>query len=72
MGAIAIVANIGAIIGGIFFGTLSERIGRRRAIVIAALLALPIIPLWAFTASPCAIGKEAKGVAFGTAHRGSE
>jgi SHS family lactate transporter-like MFS transporter len=28
---------------------LSERIGRRRAIVIAALLAIPVIPLWAYS-----------------------
>ena len=46
---IAIVYNIGAILGGLFFGTFSERIGRRRAIVLAALLALPVIPLWAFS-----------------------
>lgn len=46
---IAIIANIGAIIGGIIFGTLSQRIGRRRAIIAAALLALPIIPLWGFS-----------------------
>ena len=49
---IAIIYNIGAILGGLFFGTFSERIGRRRAICIAALLALPAIPLWAFSASP--------------------
>jgi MFS transporter, SHS family, lactate transporter len=48
VGLIAIVYNIGALLGGIFFGSWSERIGRRRAIVIAALLAIPIIPLWAF------------------------
>jgi SHS family lactate transporter-like MFS transporter len=46
---IAIVYNIGALLGGIFFGTWSERIGRRRAIVIAALLTLPVIPLWAYS-----------------------
>jgi SHS family lactate transporter-like MFS transporter len=49
---IAVVYNIGAILGGLTFGLLSERIGRRRAIVIAALLALPIIPLWAFSETP--------------------
>ena len=43
---IAIIYNIGAILGGLFFGTLSNKIGRRRAIVIAALCALPVIPLW--------------------------
>jgi SHS family lactate transporter-like MFS transporter len=48
---IAIIANIGAIIGGIIFGMLSQRIGRRRAIIAAALLALPIIPLWSLSTS---------------------
>jgi MFS transporter, SHS family, lactate transporter len=50
--AIAIIYNIGAILGGLCFGTFSERIGRRRAICIAALLTLPIMPLWAFSSSP--------------------
>jgi SHS family lactate transporter-like MFS transporter len=49
VGLIAIIANIGALLGGIFFGTWSEKIGRRRAIVIATLLAIPIIPLWAYS-----------------------
>ncbi len=43
---IAIVANVGAITGGIFFGTLSERIGRRTSIVLASLFGLLMIPLW--------------------------
>ena len=46
---ITVVANIGALLGGVLFGTWSERIGRRRAIVIAALLAIPAIPLWAYS-----------------------
>lgn len=46
---VAVVANIGALVGGILFGNWSERIGRRRAITIAALLAIPVIPLWAFS-----------------------
>ena len=49
---IAVVYNIGAICGGILFGSLSERFGRRRCIVIAALLTLPAIPLWAFSEGP--------------------
>ena len=49
VGLIAIVANIGALLGGILFGTWSEKIGRRRAIIIAALLAIPAIPLWAYS-----------------------
>jgi SHS family lactate transporter-like MFS transporter len=51
VGLIAIVYNIGALLGGILFGTWSERIGRRRAIVIAAMLAIPVIPLWAYSHS---------------------
>ena len=50
------IANIGAIIGGIGFGWLSERIGRRRAIMGAALLALPVIPFWAFGSTPLILG----------------
>ncbi|POR49372.1 SHS family lactate transporter-like MFS transporter [Paraburkholderia eburnea] len=49
---ITIVLNIGAIVGGLFFGSISERIGRRKAICIAALIALPVLPLWAFSATP--------------------
>lgn len=49
---IAIVYNIGAILGGLACGVLSERFGRRRVIVIAALLALPVLPLWAFSSGP--------------------
>jgi MFS transporter, SHS family, lactate transporter len=48
---IAVVYNIGAICGGILFGSLSENFGRRRCIVIASLLSLLVIPLWAFSAS---------------------
>jgi SHS family lactate transporter-like MFS transporter len=33
------------------FGTWSEKIGRRKAIVIAALLSIPAIPLWAYSHS---------------------
>jgi SHS family lactate transporter-like MFS transporter len=53
---LTVVLNLGAILGGFVFGALSERIGRRRAVVIAALLALPIIPLWAFAAQPLLLG----------------
>jgi len=51
-GTIAIVYNVGALCGGILFGTFSERLGRRRAIALAALLSLPMIPLWAFASTP--------------------
>jgi SHS family lactate transporter-like MFS transporter len=49
---INIVANLGAIVGGLTFGTISEKIGRVNAITIASLIALPAIPLWAFSSTP--------------------
>ena len=54
--ALTMVLNLGAIVGGLVFGSLSERIGRRRAIALAAVLALPIIPLWAFSTTPVMLG----------------
>jgi SHS family lactate transporter-like MFS transporter len=55
-GILAAIMNVGAIVGGIGFGIWSERIGRRRAIIIASLLSLPVIPLWAFTSTPLLLG----------------
>ena len=57
-GTINSIASIGAIAGGIFFGWLSQRFGRRRTIVACALLGLVFIPLWAFsqTAAMLALG----------------
>ncbi|WP_426271142.1 MFS transporter [Dyella kyungheensis] len=40
--------NLGALVGGLFFGALSERIGRRKAIILAASLSIPVIPLWMY------------------------
>jgi SHS family lactate transporter-like MFS transporter len=51
VGLIAVIYNIGAIIGGLSFGTMSERFGRRRMIIIASLLSLVVLPLWAFSTS---------------------
>jgi MFS transporter, SHS family, lactate transporter len=46
---IAIIYNIGAFVGGVAFGSLSERFGRRRTIVLCALLALPVVPIFAYS-----------------------
>ena len=51
-GTLTAIMNLGAIVGGIGFGIWSETIGRKRAIIIACILALPIIPLWAYSATP--------------------
>jgi MFS transporter, SHS family, lactate transporter len=52
VGTITAIASIGAILGGIAFGQISQQIGRRKAIVIAALVSILVIPIWAFSQSP--------------------
>jgi SHS family lactate transporter-like MFS transporter len=58
VGIVAAIGNAGAVTGGIFCGTISERFGRRKTIVFAALMAIPMIPLWAWshTAVMLAVG----------------
>jgi SHS family lactate transporter-like MFS transporter len=46
--AITAISGIGAIIGGLVFGRLSDVWGRRRAIITAFVLASLVIPLWAY------------------------
>jgi SHS family lactate transporter-like MFS transporter len=48
---IAIIYNVGAIAGGLVFGTLSERFGRRYTIAFCAVLGLPIVPLFAYSST---------------------
>ena len=43
---IVVLYNVAAIAGGLFFGVLSQRIGRQYAIALAALLTIPLLPLW--------------------------
>jgi SHS family lactate transporter-like MFS transporter len=54
--AISLTYNVGAVIGGIFFGALSQRIGRRVTIVLTVLLSLPVLPFWAFGTTPVVLG----------------
>lgn len=61
---IAVVYNIGAILGGLTFGALSGRIGRRRAIALAAVLALPVVPFWAGSTAPVVIAAAAFALQF--------
>src|SRR5271169_6280875 len=58
------IANIGAICGGLFFGSLSEKFGRRRTIVAAALIALPTLPFWAFGSTPLILAAGAFAMQF--------
>jgi SHS family lactate transporter-like MFS transporter len=55
-GTLTAIGNLGAISGGVFFGAWSERIGRRRAIVVACLLGLLMIPLWTFSHTAVLLG----------------
>ena len=50
-GIVVAIGNIGALVGGVCCGTVSEKLGRRKTIVIAALLAIPMVPLWAWSHS---------------------
>jgi SHS family lactate transporter-like MFS transporter len=56
VGLIGVLYGLGSIAGGAVFGTLSERWGRKRAIVTAALLAIPVIPLYAYGHSAVTLG----------------
>jgi SHS family lactate transporter-like MFS transporter len=47
----AAFSMVGAILGGIVFGFFSDRIGRRRAMIIALVLGIAVIPLWAYAPS---------------------
>ncbi len=59
IGLIGVLYGLGSIVGGIVFGTLSETWGRKRAIVTAALLAIPVIPLYAYGHSAVTLGAGA-------------
>jgi SHS family lactate transporter-like MFS transporter len=45
------ISMVGAIIGGTLIGFFSDRLGRRRAMITALLLAVLMVPLWAFAPS---------------------
>ncbi|HEY2193630.1 MAG TPA: MFS transporter [Actinomycetospora sp.] len=46
---VAVIYNIGAIIGGAYFGALSERFGRRRTAALCAVLGIPVVFLFAYS-----------------------
>ena len=56
VGLIGVLYGLGSIAGGIAFGALSEKWGRKRAIVVAALLSIPVIPLYAYGHSAVTLG----------------
>jgi SHS family lactate transporter-like MFS transporter len=48
---ITMISMVGAIAGGLLFGSFSDRGGRRRAMVTATLCGLLVVPLWVFAPS---------------------
>jgi MFS transporter, SHS family, lactate transporter len=52
---VTIISMLGAIAGGLVFGFVSDRIGRRRAMATAALCGLLLVPLWILAPSPALI-----------------
>ncbi|MGA8795911.1 MAG: MFS transporter [Candidatus Cybelea sp.] len=61
---LAIVAAAGAIAGGLTFGTLSQRFGRRPVVMFCAVLAACMIPLWAFSPTIALLAAGAFGMQF--------
>src|SRR5436305_6909343 len=45
------IYNLGAVVGAILFGLLSQAAGRRKGMLAALALSLVVIPVWAFSGS---------------------
>ena len=56
---IVLLYNVGAMLGGICFGLLSQRIGRRWAIGLACALSLCVVYFWSHGTTPVALGLSA-------------
>lgn len=48
---ITAVSMVGALIGGVIFGYISDRWGRKRSTIAALMVAIAVVPLWAFAPS---------------------
>lgn len=64
VGTIGVLYGLSSIAGGTVFGALSERWGRKRAIIIATLLSIPTIPLYAYGHSAITLGLGAVLIQF--------
>lgn len=61
---IAVIYNVGAILGSVSGGTLSQVLGRRRALALAALAGLALMPFWATASGVVAITATAFAMQF--------
>ncbi len=62
---LSIVAAVGAMIGSVTGGMLSERLGRRAVIMLCAAFALVMLPVWAFSSAAVALAAGAFFMQFG-------
>jgi MFS transporter, SHS family, lactate transporter len=58
------ISMLGAITGGVTVGLLSDRIGRRRAMIVSFIAAILLIPLWAYAPSIALLVVGAFGLQF--------
>jgi SHS family lactate transporter-like MFS transporter len=61
---ITMISMVGAIVGGLLFGHISDRWGRRRMMALAAILAILLIPLWLYDGGMAVIALGAFGMQF--------
>ncbi len=56
---LAVLYNLGAVLGSVVFGHLSETFGRRRGMIASLVLSLAVIPLWVSGGSVASLGAAA-------------
>lgn len=61
---ITMISMVGAILGGLFFGYLSDLYGRKKMMVTAVILAIVLIPLWLLAGGSVLIALGAFGMQF--------
>src|SRR5262249_21798746 len=63
--SMTMIANLGALVGGIFVAMTSDRIGRRRSIAAGLGIAILVIPLWVFSPVTAMLAAGAFLIQFG-------
>lgn len=61
---VTMISMLGAILGGLLFGSLSDKWGRKRMMAVAMVLGIALIPLWLHEGSMAIIAAGAFGMQF--------